>query len=348
MAALRYAVRGWNGDQASPVADTRLALEQIAAKYPGVPIGLLGHSMGGRVALHLADDERITAIAALAPWVEPKDRARWHRGLHVLFMHGSLDRMTSPKASRAMADAMERLGADVTYESVTGESHAMLRQARRWHRESADFLAAHLLDQPCGTLSRHSVGRGLGRGPLLPEGDEMAEVVLFHHAQGLTTGIADFAETLRDAGHTVHTPDLYDGHTFETLDEGLAHMKEVGFQTDLDHALIWTTLPGGQLVLERLPPRIRPSERALRMGDDNREAALAQLVCGRRVCAVDPAERGLEQQPAPAGRALGDRLELVLGKPRHHVLVELPAAPDVDLDPSGGQLLGDLAHPFGQ
>jgi len=62
----------------------------------------------------------------------------------------------------------------------------------------------------------------------------MAEVVLFHHAQGLTTGIADFAETLRDAGHTVHTPDLYDGHTFETLDEGLAHMKEVGFQTILE------------------------------------------------------------------------------------------------------------------
>jgi dienelactone hydrolase len=62
----------------------------------------------------------------------------------------------------------------------------------------------------------------------------MAEVVLFHHAQGLTTGVLDFAQTLRDAGHTVHTPDLYDGHTFETLDEGLAHMKQVGFDSLLD------------------------------------------------------------------------------------------------------------------
>lgn len=62
----------------------------------------------------------------------------------------------------------------------------------------------------------------------------MAEVVLFHHAQGLTTGITDFAETLRDAGHTVHTPDLYEGQTFETLDEGIAHLKEVGFQTVLE------------------------------------------------------------------------------------------------------------------
>ena len=145
VASLRYAVRGWNGDKASPVADTRLALEQIAAKHPGVPIGLLGHSMGGRVALHLADDERISAIAALAPWVEPKDQARWHRGLHVLFMHGTLDRMTSPRTSRAMADAMGALGADVTYDSVRGESHAMLHQAGRWHRETAAFLATHLL-----------------------------------------------------------------------------------------------------------------------------------------------------------------------------------------------------------
>lgn len=149
VASIRYAVRGWNGDQASPLADTRLALEQIAARHPGVPIGLLGHSMGGRAALHLADDERVTAIAALAPWVEPHDRARSHRGLSVLFMHGTLDRMTSPRASRAMANAMAELGADVTYDSVQGESHAMLRQAGRWHRESAAFLARHLLAEPC-------------------------------------------------------------------------------------------------------------------------------------------------------------------------------------------------------
>jgi dienelactone hydrolase len=57
----------------------------------------------------------------------------------------------------------------------------------------------------------------------------MAEVVLFHHAQGLTSGVLDFADTLRAAGHTVHTPDLYDGHTYETLDEGLAYMRSQGF-----------------------------------------------------------------------------------------------------------------------
>ncbi len=57
----------------------------------------------------------------------------------------------------------------------------------------------------------------------------MAEVLLFHHAQGLTPGVVAFADQLRSAGHTVHTPDLYEGLTFETLDEGVGHAQEIGF-----------------------------------------------------------------------------------------------------------------------
>jgi dienelactone hydrolase len=57
----------------------------------------------------------------------------------------------------------------------------------------------------------------------------MAEVLLFHHAQGLTPGIVAFADELRAAGHTVHTPDLFDGQTFGSIDEGMAHINGVGF-----------------------------------------------------------------------------------------------------------------------
>jgi dienelactone hydrolase len=57
----------------------------------------------------------------------------------------------------------------------------------------------------------------------------MAEVLLLHHAQGLTDGIRAFAEQLRQAGHMVHTPDMYDGKTFATLDDGLAYASQVGF-----------------------------------------------------------------------------------------------------------------------
>lgn len=57
----------------------------------------------------------------------------------------------------------------------------------------------------------------------------MAEIVLFHHAQGLTAGVKAFAETLRGAGHTVHLPDLYEGHTFETLEDGVNFARQTGF-----------------------------------------------------------------------------------------------------------------------
>jgi dienelactone hydrolase len=57
----------------------------------------------------------------------------------------------------------------------------------------------------------------------------MAQVLLFHHALGPTEGLAAFAEELRRAGHTVHTPDLFQGRTFDTIDEGVGHAQDVGF-----------------------------------------------------------------------------------------------------------------------
>jgi dienelactone hydrolase len=57
----------------------------------------------------------------------------------------------------------------------------------------------------------------------------MAEILLFHHAQGQTTGFLAFADELRDAGHVVHAPDLYDGNTFAELDDGVGYARQVGF-----------------------------------------------------------------------------------------------------------------------
>jgi dienelactone hydrolase len=65
----------------------------------------------------------------------------------------------------------------------------------------------------------------------------MAEVVLFHHAQGLTPGVIGFADELRRGGHTVHTPDLFDGHTFDTLDAGMAHVEQVGFPAMIERGV---------------------------------------------------------------------------------------------------------------
>jgi len=65
----------------------------------------------------------------------------------------------------------------------------------------------------------------------------MAELVLYHHAQGLTRGVEDFAAELRQAGHTVHVPDLYEGHTFGTLEEGLTYARRTGFGTLMERGV---------------------------------------------------------------------------------------------------------------
>src|SRR5579884_4150953 len=62
----------------------------------------------------------------------------------------------------------------------------------------------------------------------------MAEVILFHHAQGLTRGVEEFADELRDAGHEVHTPDLYGGNTFPLLADGVRYAEEVGFDVIIE------------------------------------------------------------------------------------------------------------------
>lgn len=65
----------------------------------------------------------------------------------------------------------------------------------------------------------------------------MAEVLLFHHIQGLTPGVVAFADELRGAGHTIHTPDLFDGRTFDSIEDGQAHAQEIGFENLVDQGV---------------------------------------------------------------------------------------------------------------
>ncbi|HKY74857.1 MAG TPA: dienelactone hydrolase family protein [Acidimicrobiia bacterium] len=65
----------------------------------------------------------------------------------------------------------------------------------------------------------------------------MAEVLLFHHAQGQTKGFLAFADELRQAGHGVHTPDLYEGRTFDSIEEGLANVEAIGFETIVERGV---------------------------------------------------------------------------------------------------------------
>jgi dienelactone hydrolase len=98
----------------------------------------------------------------------------------------------------------------------------------------------------------------------------MAEVLLFHHAQGQTPGFHAFADELRRAGHTVHTPDTFDGKTFGSIEEGLAYAKEIGFEAligrgeevanELPNELVYGGFSLGELTAQKLA-QTRPGAR---------------------------------------------------------------------------------------
>lgn len=90
----------------------------------------------------------------------------------------------------------------------------------------------------------------------------MVEVLLYHHAQGITPGITAFAEELRAAGHTVHVPDLFDGRTFGSIDEGMAFIQAQGFDAmrerglrvadDLPAELVYAGMSFGETIAQQL------------------------------------------------------------------------------------------------
>ena len=98
----------------------------------------------------------------------------------------------------------------------------------------------------------------------------MAEVLLFHHAQGLTPGVRAFADELRAAGHIVYTPDLFDGRTFGSIDEGMAFVRVSGFDDlvergvrtadDLPSELVYAGFSLGEMIAQKLA-QTRPGAR---------------------------------------------------------------------------------------
>ena len=89
----------------------------------------------------------------------------------------------------------------------------------------------------------------------------MAEIVLFHHVQGLTAGVRAFADELRAAGHTVHTPDLFDSRTFPTLEEGIAYAGTVGFGTILDRGVAVAESLGQNMVYAGFSMGVMPAQK---------------------------------------------------------------------------------------
>jgi pimeloyl-ACP methyl ester carboxylesterase len=150
VARMRYLVRGWNGSAQSPVADVRWALDRLADRFPGRPVALVGHSMGGRAAMYAAGHEAVRAVVGLAPWLEPGDPVAQLAGRRVLIIHGDADRMTSPPGSKRYASEAAHVAESASYVTLAGERHAMLRRAGEWHRLTTGYVLAVTCGTPPG------------------------------------------------------------------------------------------------------------------------------------------------------------------------------------------------------
>jgi acetyl esterase/lipase len=129
---LRYRFRGWNAPVRDALLDAQWAVRELTRRHPGRPIVLVGHSMGGRAALGAAGADGVTAVCALAPWLDGTDPVTQLAGRTVLIAHGDRERWTDPSASFAYAMRAKSAGVAVCRFTLPGAGHFMLARAADW------------------------------------------------------------------------------------------------------------------------------------------------------------------------------------------------------------------------
>ena len=146
---LRYKLRGWNARQGSspaPVADARWALEQVRRELGEVPVVLLGHSMGARTSVAVADDPLVTGVVALAPWFPPGEPIHALTGKHLVAAQGRRDKITSYRATQAYLERAQRVTASTEFHDMGRVGHYMFRKRKAWN-ELAVTRSLDLLQQ---------------------------------------------------------------------------------------------------------------------------------------------------------------------------------------------------------
>ncbi|WP_110208579.1 alpha/beta hydrolase [Nocardioides daejeonensis] len=131
---LRYRVKGWNaatGVPPAPVEDARWALAQLEQEF-GLPVAILGHSMGARTGVAVADHPCVRGVVALAPWLPADEPVGRLHGKVLRAAHGRHDRITSARATRAFVERASHI-ADARYTDMGPVGHYLLRDIGRWH-----------------------------------------------------------------------------------------------------------------------------------------------------------------------------------------------------------------------
>lgn len=142
---LRYQIRGWNDRVASPpspVPDARWACDEARRELGEVPVVLLGHSMGGRTAVAVADDPSVTGVVALAPWLPADEPVGPLAGKHLAAAHGRSDKITSAKQTQEFVRRAGSVAASTEFEDMGRVGHYMLRRTSTWNDFAVDTSLA--------------------------------------------------------------------------------------------------------------------------------------------------------------------------------------------------------------
>ncbi|MFE5773317.1 alpha/beta fold hydrolase [Streptomyces sp. NPDC056485] len=161
VASVRYRMRGWNGQWADPVQDARRALEELRAVAGPIPVVLVGHSTGARAALRAADDPHVQGVVALAPWCPPGEPVKHLAGCTVMALHDESDRITTATDTWSYLRRARAAGGRVRRIRMPRGRHAMIREARLWHRltTACAATALGLAEPPGGGQSEETAWR---------------------------------------------------------------------------------------------------------------------------------------------------------------------------------------------
>ena len=140
---LRYRHRGWNGGN-GPVEDARWALAEVRRELGEVPVTLLGHSMGARTAVHVADDDTVVGVVGLAPWLPPGEPVAALAGRRLVAAHGRRDRITSYRATADFVRRARAVASTAELRDMGPVGHYMLKRAAAWNEVAVESALAQL------------------------------------------------------------------------------------------------------------------------------------------------------------------------------------------------------------
>ncbi len=146
---LRYRCRGWNGERADPLVDTRWALERLTEMHGSVPVVLIGYSMGGRAAFRAAGYPTVAAVVGIAPWSPEGEPVEQVAGRKVLILHGARDRSDAPaELSFEYASRLRAIVPDLARMEVEGSGHLLFGRIRDCWSAAANFALSVVGGEP--------------------------------------------------------------------------------------------------------------------------------------------------------------------------------------------------------